>query len=116
MLTYQCLHRSLNRKLSFRSVQNGAGCIIRTRGFLGLVLKLAKAVKLNDRASDHPAILGLNPRPLTSMTSVFYWQVDTLKFAILVFHLIELPVWFEAKYSFTYQKVQSSTGSTVIDV
>jgi hypothetical protein len=42
------------------------------------------------------------------------WQLESLKFAILVFQLIELPVWLEAKYSFTYQNVQSSTGSTVM--
>jgi hypothetical protein len=42
------------------------------------------------------------------------WQLESLKFAILVFQLIELPVCLEAKYSFTYQKVQSSTGSTVM--
>ena len=45
-----------------------------------------------------------------------YWQVETLKFAIRVCQIISLPVWFEARYWSTYQNVQSSTGSTVIEV
>jgi len=42
-----------------------------------------------------------------------YGQLGTLKLAILVCQM-GTPVWLAVKYSLTYQKVQSSTGSTVM--
>src|ERR1041385_7156827 len=48
----------------------------------------------------------LNWRPQGRMN---YWQPGTWKFAIRVTHVSSA-----AKYSLTYQKVQSSAGSTVM--
>ncbi len=41
-------------------------------------------------------------------------QFGSLKLLILVCHVTSAPVCGTVKYSFTYQNVQSSTGSTVM--
>ena len=40
-------------------------------------------------------------------------QVGALKLEMRVFQMVWVPVWFAVKYSFTYQKAHSPTGSTV---
>jgi hypothetical protein len=54
------------------------------------------------------ANLGIVSQPADG---VGYWQPGNLKLAILV---LQLNVPFVFRYSFVYQKVQSSTGSTVM--
>ena len=54
-----------------------------------------------------------NARPVAG-DSVVWPHPGSLKLEMRVCQVCCVPVWFWLKYSFTYQKVQSSTGSTVM--
>jgi hypothetical protein len=60
------------------------------------------------------ASFGMTPESLSELTLTPYEQPGILKLLIRVRQVIAVPTCGVVKYWFTYQKVQSSTGSTVM--